>query len=206
MNSSMIVTRPLSGEEWADVGWTHSECVSGTAHTYFYAQRTDDGRIAIGGRGKPYRFGSKVDDRGRVEDLRDVRALENVLADLFPGLSVETDHAWCGVLGVSRDWSPFIDQNPVTGVTHVGGYAGQGLTAAFVAGRATADLITGRSTELTALPWVRSMPRRWEVEPVRWIGATALYRAYRLADKLEETSTAGRTSWVARVADQIAGR
>ncbi len=101
MNSSMIVTRPLDQRQWAAIGWDGAECMSGTAHTYFYAQRTVDGRIAIGGRGKPYRFGSKVDDRGRVDDIRDVRALEQVLKGLFPGLLLQTAHAWCGVLGVS---------------------------------------------------------------------------------------------------------
>ncbi|MFC9359235.1 NAD(P)/FAD-dependent oxidoreductase [Rhodococcus sp. NPDC057014] len=206
LNSSMIVTDPLDDDQWAHIGWRGAECVSGTAHTYFYAQRTVDGRIAIGGRGKPYRFASQVDDRGRVDELRDVHALEDVLNGLFPGLSAKAAHAWCGVLGVSRDWSPFIDQDLSTGVTHVGGYAGQGLTAAYVAGQATADLILHRNTELTALPWVRSMPRRWEPEPLRWIGATALYRAYRLADRLEDKSGSPRTSWVAQVADRVAGR
>lgn len=206
MNSSMIVTSPLSTAQWAEIGWTGAECVSGSAHTYFYAQRTVDGRIAIGGRGKPYRFGSKVDENGRVDDLRDVRALEAVLNGLFPGQGFRTEHAWCGVLGVSRDWSPYIDHDTSTGVTHVGGYAGQGLAAAYVAGGTVADLIVRGTGTPPRLPWVRSMPRRWEPEPLRWMGATALYKAYRVADQLEESSLSSATSWIARVADRVAGR
>lgn len=58
VNSSMIVTQPLSDSDWAQVGWTERECLSDAAHTFIYAQRTQDGRIAVGGRGAPYRFRS----------------------------------------------------------------------------------------------------------------------------------------------------
>jgi glycine/D-amino acid oxidase-like deaminating enzyme len=205
MNSAMIVTEQLTDTEWADVGWEGAECLGGAAHTFFYAQRTADGRVAIGGRVKPYRFASGVDDNGQV-DQETVDALTAVLSDIFPQVGVEPIHAWCGVLGVSRDWSPFVDQDKSSNVIHVGGYAGQGLTASYVAGATVADLITGRDTELTALPWVRRMSRRWEPEPFRWIGANGLYKAYSLADRIEARSGVAETAWPARVADKIAGR
>ena len=64
MNSSMIVTEPLGERAWARIGWAGRECLSDAAHTYIYAQRTADGRIAIGGRGRPYRLRLR-DRRGR---------------------------------------------------------------------------------------------------------------------------------------------
>ena len=70
MNSSMIVTEPLTDRIWAEIGWSGSEVVGDAAHAYLYAQRTADGRIALGGRGVPYRFGSRIDDRGRTQDQR----------------------------------------------------------------------------------------------------------------------------------------
>ena len=36
------------------------------SYVYTYSQRTADGRIAIGGRGVPYRFGSRTDREGPV--------------------------------------------------------------------------------------------------------------------------------------------
>jgi glycine/D-amino acid oxidase-like deaminating enzyme len=205
MNSAMIVTEPLAEEDWERIGWREAECLSGSAHTFFYAQRTADGRIAVGGRGKPYRFASGLDVDGRVDNAT-AAALVAALHDLFPQVSVEAAHAWCGVLGVSRDWSPYVDVDVDDRVIRIGGYAGQGLTASYVGGRVVADLVAQRDSERTRLPWVRPRPRRWEPEPLRWIGANGLYGVYSLADRIEARSRSGRTAWPARVADRIAGR
>ena len=45
MNSSMIVTGPLSDAAWKSIGWDGCETLSDEAHAYMYAQRTADGRI-----------------------------------------------------------------------------------------------------------------------------------------------------------------
>ncbi len=58
INSSMIVTKPLSDEAWQQIGWNGPQCLNDSAHTFIYSQRTADGRIAIGGRGAPYHYGS----------------------------------------------------------------------------------------------------------------------------------------------------
>ena len=39
-----------------------------------------------------------------------------------------------------------------------------------LAGRTLADLILGRDTDRTHLPWVGHRWRRWEPEPFRWLG------------------------------------
>lgn len=96
MNSSMIVTEPLPPELWATIGWEGGETLGDMAHAYMYAQRTADGRIALGGRGVPYRFGSRTDNDGRTSD-RTVAALREVLVRLFPATAgVAIDHAWSG--------------------------------------------------------------------------------------------------------------
>ncbi len=64
INSSMIVTEPLARSAWAEIGWEGREVIGDGAHVFVYLQRTADGRIAIGGRGVPYRFGSRTDGRG----------------------------------------------------------------------------------------------------------------------------------------------
>jgi hypothetical protein len=115
------------------------------------------------------------------------------------------EHAWCGVLGVPRDWSASVGLDPRTGLGWAGGYVGTGVTATHLAGRTLADLVLGQDTERTRLPWVGHRARRWEPEPLRWLGVQALYRAYHAADRQE---AAGRptTSPLARVADLVAGR
>src|SRR5205085_7399993 len=98
-----------------------------SAHVYFYAQRTADGRIALGGRGVPYRFGSRTDNRGRTQQ-RTIDQLRRVLDDVFPAVRTATiDHAWCGVLGVARDWTPTVRFESVTGLGIAGGYVRNGV-------------------------------------------------------------------------------
>ena len=79
------------------------------------------------------------------------------------------------------------------------------MAAANLAGRTLTDLILGKETALTALPWVDHRVRRWEPEPLRWLGVHALYAAYRAADRAEHR---GRptTSPLARIADVVSGR
>lgn len=78
------------------------------------------------------------------------------------------------MLGVLRDWIPIVDDHG-NGVYEIGGYAGQGVIAAKVAGDSVAALITGADVAECRIPWIRSRPRKWEPEPLRWIEASGLY-------------------------------
>ncbi|MEU4831733.1 FAD-binding oxidoreductase [Streptosporangium sp. NPDC023615] len=205
MNSSMIVTEPLAAELWEEIGWSGGELLGDMAHYYMYAQRTADGRIAFGGRGKPYLYGSRVDERGRTHSWT-IEALWELLTGMFPAVRASrVAHAWSGVLGVPRDWCATVHVDRATGVGWAGGYTGHGVTTANLAGRTLRDLILGEDTELAGLPWVDRKVRGWEVEPLRWIGVHAMYDLYRRADARENAGL-GRTSVLARVADSITGR
>jgi glycine/D-amino acid oxidase-like deaminating enzyme len=204
LNSAMIVTEPLSPEMWSSLGWEGAETLLDGSHFYTYSQRTADGRVAIGGRGVPYRFGSRTDREGPVPE-RTVQELRERLSSLFPQLrDVSVARAWHGVLGVARDWCPAVGLDRTTGQAYAGGYAGEGVAASNLAGRTLRDLILGRDSELSRLPWVGSMARNWEPEPLRFLGAHGIYYLYRAADR-QEAST-GRRSPIARVADLVAGR
>jgi hypothetical protein len=71
------------------------------------------------------------------------------------------------------------------GLAWAGGYVGDGVGTANLAGRTLADLIRGRDTELTRLPWVGHRSPPWEPEPSRWLGANALRRVVASADSVE---------------------
>ena len=74
MNSSIVITEPLPESVLAEIGWSGGEVLGDFAHAYMYAQRTADGRIAFGGRGVPYRYGSRVDRDGETSSADDRRA------------------------------------------------------------------------------------------------------------------------------------
>ena len=204
LTSSMIVTEPLGAAAWEEIGWAGCETLLDGRRHYVYLQRTADGRVAIGGRGVPYRFGSDTEREGPL-DAGTVTALRRRLGELFPVLrDVGVDGAWHGVLGVPRDWAPAVGLDGATGLAWAGGYVGEGVAAANLAGRTLRDLVLGRDTELTRLPWVGGFARPWEPEPLRFAGVRGVYSLYRAADGIERRT--GRTSVVGRVADAIAGR
>ncbi len=204
LNSAMIVTEPLGDDVWAQLRWSGAETLLDGAYVYTYSQRTADGRIAIGGRGVPYRYGSRTDREGPVPQ-RTVRELCDRLRSLFTPLGdVRVARAWHGVLGVSRDWCPAVGFDRAAGVGFAGGYAGDGVATSNLAARTLRDLVLGRDTELTRLPWVGTSARSWEPEPLRFLGARGVYGLYRLADRRETTS--GRGERIAAAANLIAGR
>ncbi len=205
--SSVIATEPLTDQQLADINWLdHAVLTRDASHSFSYIQRTADNRIVLGGPGVPYYFGSGRDRNGETP-AASVTALAQAFDRLFPSLpEVAFEHTWTGVLGVPRDWSGTVSVDPATGMCVAGGYVGDGLSGSNLAGRTLRDLITGADTAVSRLPWVNKRIRRWEVEPLRWLGVTGLYAMYNAADRIERTSASPKTSPLAVVAGRIAGR
>jgi glycine/D-amino acid oxidase-like deaminating enzyme len=204
LNSAQIVTEPVSPDLWKEIGWEQHELLGDAAHAYCYAQRTREGRITMGGRGVPYRYGSRTDVNGATQQAT-IDQLHAILTTLLPqtaGLRIE--HAWCGVLGVPRDWCTTVGLDPKTRIGWAGGYVGLGVSTSNLAGRTLADLILGRDTELVRLPWVNRSVRRWEPEPFRWLGVHSMYQLYHMADR-REAAGLNHTSKLAAIADRITG-
>ena len=181
----MIGTAPLTEEQWAAIGLAERETFHDARHLIIYGQRTADGRLAFGGRGAPYHFASRIDERyDRSDAVRDL--LADALRELFPVLAdVDVPFHWGGPLAVPRDWQWSVGFDRSTSTGHAGGYVGDGVSTTNVAGRTLADLITGASTPLTSLPWVDHHSREWEPEPLRWLGINLTRHAAARADAAE---------------------
>ncbi|MER7888194.1 FAD-binding oxidoreductase [Micromonospora sp. NPDC094482] len=184
--SLMVATEPLPDPTWARIGLAERETFSDHRHVIIYGQRTADGRLAFGGRGAPYHFGSRVRP-GYDREPAVFAALRRTLGDLFPvlGPDVPLTHRWGGPLGVARDWSASVGLDRATGLAWAGGYVGDGVSTTNLAGRTLADLIRGVPSELTALPWVGHLSPHWEPEPVRWLAVNAGLRVMFSADAAE---------------------
>lgn len=183
--SLMIGTEPLPDAFWDEVGWAGHEVWGDFRHLIFYAMHTDDGRIAIGGRGAPYHYGSKLSEAfevvPRVQDH-----LRDLLGELFPQIGdAQVTHRWGGAIAASRDWCSSVGHDRATGLAWAGAYVGDGVATTNLAGRTLSDLIRGETTELTSLPWVGHRSKLWEPEPLRWIGVNAALTAMASADERE---------------------
>ena len=63
--SLMVATEPLDDATWESIGLggvvgERRPTFSDARHLIIYGQRTADGRLAFGGRGAPYHFGSRI--------------------------------------------------------------------------------------------------------------------------------------------------
>jgi glycine/D-amino acid oxidase-like deaminating enzyme len=201
--SLMIATEPLSDETWRQIGIEHGQTFTDYRHLLIYGQRTADNRFAFGGRGARYHWGSSIhSDYDRVPAV--FEHLRKALADLFPQTAdAAITHRWGGPLGVPRDWHAHASFNAATRIASAGGYVGDGLSTTNLAGRTIADLVTGRDTELTALPWVNHHSPRWEPEPLRFIGSNLGLLATEIADTEERITR--RRSLAARVMAPLTG-
>lgn len=206
MNSAQIATEPLPAQVWAEIGWDGHEIVGDFANAYCYCQRTREGRITVGARGVPYRFGSAVDANG-APDAMTVRRLVAILHRHFPATrAFRVTHGWCGVLGVPRDWCATVGFDPAAGMGWAGGYVGVGVSTSNLAGRTLADLTLGRTTDLTRLPWVNRRTKPWEREPLRWLGVHGMYALLNAADRAEARPGATRPSALAALGSRLTGR
>lgn len=195
--SMMLATEPLSPDTWAAIGLARRQTFSDGRNLIIYGQRTGDDRIAFGGRGAPYAFGSRISpDQDRNAAVH--RALWDVLVDMLPAVAgASVTHTWGGPLGVPRDWWASCGFDRASGLAWSGGYVGDGVTTTNLGGRTLADLITGTESELTTLPWVGHKSRAWEPEPFRWLATNAGVRVMTSADRIEART--GRRSLRAKL-------
>jgi glycine/D-amino acid oxidase-like deaminating enzyme len=201
--SLMIATEPLSPAAWDEIGLRRRETFADLRHLRIYGQRTADDRIAFGGRGAPYHFASRTQpsfDR----DPRVHSALREVLVDLFPVVGdFEVTHEWGGALGIPRDWHASVGLDRERKLAWAGGYVGDGVATTNLAGRTLAQLITSQESELTRLPWVGHTSRRWEPEPLRWLGVNGGRLLMTSSDRSEERT--GKPAKLARAFGRFIG-
>jgi glycine/D-amino acid oxidase-like deaminating enzyme len=202
--TSMIVTDPIPDELWAQIGWAGREALL-AEHPFLHLQHTADHRITIGGDDNrvPYRFNSATTADGPPPE-KVSEHYRRELIRLFPALrDVPVSQAWQGVFGTSRAWAPGVNLDRATGLGTAGGYVGEGVAVSNMAARTMADLVLERDTELTRLPWVGLRARRWEPEPLRYVGAQMIWGMRTIGDQLERKR--GKASSLITLGNRMAG-
>lgn len=183
---AMVATEPLPADVWAGIGLARAETFTDGAHRPVHGVRTPDDRLALGGHAAWFRAGSTPPAAGAAGDHERLR---RALVELFPVVAgAAITHRWAGALGVPRDGHPSVGLDPGTGIGWAGGYGGDGVAAANLAGRTLADLVTGTDSPLVHLPWVGHRSPERAPGPMRWARTAAAAATAALADRHEHRS------------------
>ncbi|MGA0064002.1 MAG: NAD(P)/FAD-dependent oxidoreductase [Ilumatobacteraceae bacterium] len=186
--SLMVATEPLRADVRAALNWADGLTFTDGGELVVYAQLTGDGRLAFGGRGAHTPYASRPIDTVALSRTVHERLLRT-MHDFFPATrDALVTHRWGGAVAVHRDWWPAIRiDESVSTADHrhvsIGGYVGDGVAAS--------HLLARRAAELLAAP--RSLPhtlasipaRRWEPEPMRFIGSNAMISLISFIDRRE---------------------
>ncbi|WP_277374796.1 FAD-binding oxidoreductase [Pseudomonas sp. AA-38] len=206
VQSLIVATESLPADVWAGIGLERGQAFSEFSRQVTYGQRSRDDRLIFGARGG-YRFGGRLRSDFNLSD--DEQSLRRYLmGELFPQLrKVRFTHAWGGNLGMARRFQPHMLRDTRNRIALSGGYGGEGVGASNLGGRTLADLILGRDTELLRQPWVLhdspiSRLRRWEPEPLRWLGYNAIIRSFVHED--EVLANPRSPAWRRRLAQRLA--
>jgi len=185
IHSMMVVTEPLSEQQLEAISFHKRFCFGNINRLVTYGQLTADRRIAYGCRGT-YHYGSGI----RTFDSFDpeFKLVSESLLQFFPGLEgIRFTHGWGGAMGVSRSLRPSVNFDPNRRFGWAGGYFGNGVGATHLAGQTMADLVMQNDTERTHTPWVNpeAKHKKWEPEPIRWLGVKSRAKLMQLADWAE---------------------
>ena len=161
----VLVTEPLTDEQWTAIGWQGREGLSNIGNQFHYYRRTDDGRILFGGYDAIYQ--RRVDAR---HDQREesFALLAEHLVEVFPVLEgIRFSHRWGGAIDTCSRFSAFFGTARDGRVAYAAGYTGLGVGATRFGANVMLDLLDGRDTERTRTRMVSSMPLPFPPEPVR---------------------------------------
>jgi glycine/D-amino acid oxidase-like deaminating enzyme len=169
--SYILLTEPLTLEEWQSIGWEGREGVEDKRNYVHYYRPTADGRILWGGSDGILRSDLGITPEQDSHPPTFER-LEASFRRTFPQLGgVRFSHRWGGPVAITVPFLPYFGSLRGGQIVYGFGYNGHGVAPAHTGGRILRDLILDRQTSDTALPFVGSRERRFPPRLVTWAGA-----------------------------------
>jgi glycine/D-amino acid oxidase-like deaminating enzyme len=179
--SYIVLTRRLTPDEWARIGWAGRQGVEDRRTFLHYARPTTDGRILWGGRDAVYHPDGPKPDYDR--DVGVFRRLQETFRWTFPQLAdVGFEHQWGGPIAVTARFIPATGWLAGGRVAYGFGYNGHGVAGSHLNGQVLRDLLLDRRTDLTALAIVRKKPIAFPPGVVRDPMVRASVRALQRCD------------------------
>jgi glycine/D-amino acid oxidase-like deaminating enzyme len=192
----VLMTEPLTDDQWASIGWDGRQGLSNIGNQFHYYRRTDDGRILFGGYDAIYRrrVGAQHDQR-----MESFALLAEHLVEVFPVLDgIRFSHRWGGAIDTCSRFSAFFGTARDGRVAYAAGYTGLGVGATRFGGAVMLDLLDGRETERTRTRMASTLPLPFPPEPVRSAAIGLTTRSLAAADRNE-----GRRNLWLRTLDRL---
>lgn len=193
----VIVTAPLTAEQWAAIGWIDGTGPAGApgitdaGNQFHYYRPTPDGGLLFGGWDATYHFGGRVDSAYEHQP-RTHRLLVEHLRQTFPVLhDVAVTHAWGGPIDSTSRFTPWFGTALGGRVGWAIGFTGLGVGSSRFAALTALDLLAGRATDRTALRMVQRAPIPFPPEPLRTLAVRTTKRSL-----MTEDDTGRRTPWL----------
>ena len=181
----VLMTEPLSAQQWAEIGWAGRQGLGDSANQFHYYRRTGDGRILFGGYDAVYHYGGRV--RAKYEERpATFRRLASHFLTTFPQLEgLQFSHRWAGAIDTCSRFCAFYGSARDGRVAYAAGFTGLGVAAARFAAEVMLDTLAGEKTERTELEMVRKRPIPFPPEPAAFAGIEATRRSLDHADHHE---------------------
>lgn len=197
--SLMVATERLPDSFWKQVGNHQRFTFAENSHLVNYAQRTTDGRLAIGGRGATYPFGSRLIE-AKESTYRVHEQIKALAKSWFPDLSeFQFTHHWGGPVAITRDWEPYVIWDQAQSFGRLGGYAGDGMTLSYLAAKSLVNEVLKLGYE--RLHFVNRKFKNWEFEPLRYLAVNAMVKLSGISDSEERLT--GRASLLERAISPV---
>jgi len=200
--SYILLTEPLSDEQWSRVGWAGREGLEDRRTFLHYMRPTVDGRMMWAGRDAPYRPNGP--DPKYDRDERIFKRLEETFAWTFPQLAdAKIEYSWGGPIGITGTFMPCAGWFEGERVAYSFGFAGHGVAITNMVAMAMCDVILGRDTDRTRLALIGQKPinlgpRLLRDPMVRMSGAHSL--------RQDDSGKAQQLPFMMRLLGRLSGR
>jgi glycine/D-amino acid oxidase-like deaminating enzyme len=187
--TSQVVTEPLTDAQWNEIGWQGRESIENNRQLIHYFRRTVCGRITMGGGDVARGRGPEM---GRMDMAATWDSLEGHLKWLFPVLGdTRVDFRWGGPVSVNLDMTPEIGFIGDERIIYANGCIGHGVALTQLNGRAIADMVLGKRSDLTDIWFINRKAIPWPPEPLGALAFGMISGGLRLWDWMDERGLDG---------------
>ncbi len=138
VQSSVIVTRPITDQEQTAQGWTSAQMAYDSRFLLHYFRMMPNNRFLFGMRGGLH-YTKRSNERIRQKIRHD-------FAEMFPAWrDVIIDYEWSGLVALNRSETPYVGEIPGYAGGYAGfGYHGNGVAMASYSGALLSDMVLDR--------------------------------------------------------------